>query len=131
MIDLKSLREKVHHLKVLIVDDEINVLNATEEFFKKLFNDVDKAKDGQEALELYNKNNGAYDLILSDANMPAMGGWNLFKILRQNKTDALLVIMTGSEEDGDKTICDSILIKPLRLEPIVEVLNKLVSKKGL
>ncbi len=133
MIDLKSLKEKVQNLKVLIVDDEEDVLSTTEEFFNKLFKNVDKAKNGQEALELYKKENGSYDLIISDANMPGMDGWSLFRELNKNKTGAFLVIVTGSvEQDGeDRCLCESILLKPLQLEHIVEVLDKLVTKKGL
>jgi CheY-like chemotaxis protein len=124
MSNLKSLKEKINHLKILVVDDNLPVLESTLLFFNK-FAQSDGAKNGKEALELYEKN-GGYDIVVSDAKMPGMSGWTLLQKIRQIDPHAFIGIMSGYgiEDDTDRTLCDFFLDKPVSIDGLVEMFEK-------
>ena len=82
--------------KVLIVDDEpliregLSTLINWQEFG---FEVVHAAKDGQEALQSYEKYHP--DLLIVDIRMPGMDGLHLIETIRQRKWDPKLLILSG------------------------------------
>ena len=68
--------------RILIVDDEQINLDFFDVMLTKLGFEVDKASDGEEALERVKKNKP--DLIILDNIMPKLSGWEVTKILKQN-----------------------------------------------
>jgi CheY-like chemotaxis protein len=71
-------------LKILIVDDEDDVLYSLKRGFE-IFNDdykVQTAKDGSECLEALSHETP--DLILLDLMMPNMNGWQVLHIIQEN-----------------------------------------------
>ena len=62
--ELQTLHERLRHHKIMIVDDEPLVLEATRVFLGKFFDEVYTAKDGQEALELFERT--PVDIIFTD-----------------------------------------------------------------
>ena len=131
MSDLKTLKDKLQNTKILVVDDEEEVLDTTVEFFKKISQSVDKAKNGSQALKMHDMNK--YDIIVSDARMPVMSGWELFKQLHDRNDSVFIIVMSGStdELDENKGCCDYMLAKPIRIDKIAEVLKAYLYKKGL
>ncbi len=67
--------------KILLVDDEEDFLDILGEFLSDEGYGVSKAKNAEEALELMRR--GAFDLLLSDINMPGMKGFELIKETRK------------------------------------------------
>lgn len=70
--------------KILLVDDEVAVLDLYAEVLKDAGYAVDVAKNGEECLEMCEKNK--YDLILLDLMMPVMDGIECLKRLRADET---------------------------------------------
>jgi DNA-binding response OmpR family regulator len=84
--------------KILIVDDEEINLEFFEVMLSKLGFVVEKAADGQEALEKVK--HFFPDLILLDAIMPRMSGWELIKILKGDpKFREIPIIMLSALDD--------------------------------
>src|SRR5438132_6897979 len=81
-------------MKILIVNDSPadmteDVLMATADFKVE----VDKALDGDEALRLYRRKRGRYDLVLTDIDHPGLDGLDLAKaILKKNPAQALAIV---------------------------------------
>jgi CheY-like chemotaxis protein len=70
--------------RVLVVDDNENILNLVELILQSSGYDCTKAHTARQALELiYDKNNN-YDLILMDLAMPEMSGIDVLKKLKQD-----------------------------------------------
>lgn len=132
MFDFKEAKEKVKNLSVLIVDDEEEVINSTSQFMKKIFTNVDIAKDGQEAITKYNEN-GAYDIVFTDINMPIMDGWALVHKLRQIDHKAFIVIMTGTANLKNEMIneCNMCVYKPIDIEELKNILDLIIKEKSL
>jgi CheY-like chemotaxis protein len=67
--------------KVLVVDDESISLMLLEHFFKSLGYEATLAKDGEEALILFEKKTFSY--VVMDLNMPKMNGLLTVKAIRE------------------------------------------------
>lgn len=83
------------NLRALVVDDEEDVGELTAEILRKDGFDVDYVSSGEEALILLEEQ--AYDILLSDLNMPQVDGRKIYENLRDHKPDMLprTVFVTG------------------------------------
>jgi len=115
---LKELKPYTKNLRLLIVEDDVQIRTATVAVFKRLFAEVDEASDGVEGLMLFQNQPGKYDLILSDINMPNMDGIQMIEAIR--KSDALIpIVVLSAHTESDRLInvinagADSFLLKPL------------------
>lgn len=117
--------------RILLVDDnKMNVLLA-QTVIKKYSVITDTAYDGSEAFELFKKNN--YDLILTDVQMPIMGGVELTRMIRAEddkvKANVPVLGVTANvlEEDRDKYLAagmNDLVLKPYSEK---ELIAKIVS----
>lgn len=77
-----SIEAKLNGRKrILVVDDEESVRHVSRRILQKEY-DVDVASDGAEAVEKLREN--AYDLVISDLNMPKMNGMQLYGWMIEN-----------------------------------------------
>jgi signal transduction histidine kinase len=122
----------VEHLagkKVLLVDDnKINILLA-QTVIKKYKILADVAYDGQQAFDLFEKNK--YDLILTDIQMPIMGGVELTRLIRKyadgQKSKIAILGITANvlEEDRDRYIASGIndlVLKPYSEKELIDMI---------
>jgi two-component system, NtrC family, sensor kinase len=81
--------------KVLVVDDEVDILNLASLILIRLDFRVQTAADGESALRHLAA--GRFDLIISDWKMPGLGGQQLFEHLLETDAEAAgrMVFMTG------------------------------------
>jgi diguanylate cyclase (GGDEF)-like protein len=86
--------------KILIVDDNAEVLEKTEGLLSQVGYSVVPCTSGEEALEILNKER--FDLVLLDINMPSLNGYEVCLRIRQIfALDDLPVIFLTSREDSD------------------------------
>ena len=117
--------------KILIVDDEPNIVMALEYTFKKNNFEVFIARDGQEALDILK--NQLPDLIILDVMMPMVDG---FATLEQIKKDerlqhckVLFLSAKNKEKDIEKGLslgADLYVIKPFSIKKLVEQVQELI-----
>ena len=86
--------------RILVVDDDSYVREATEEILRRKHYEVDTATDGKAALAKLD--DADYDLILSDIKMPVMNGLELLESARLKAPDTHVIMMTafGTIEDA-------------------------------
>ncbi len=84
--------------KILVVDDDPNVLLAIRKALEMGGYAVQVAPDGPEALEL--ARDWPPDLILCDYQMPKMNGVEVFQEMRKTCPDAVRILVTGQAELG-------------------------------
>ena len=80
---------------VLLVEDEAAVREAAKRMLRKYGFTVIEAKNGQDALMLWEREEQNIDVVLTDVVMPAMGGAELARTLRQRRPDLRVVFMSG------------------------------------
>jgi CheY-like chemotaxis protein/two-component sensor histidine kinase len=103
--------------KILVVDDEVDIVTMMVEFLSEQNHTVYPAYDGPEAIQKAVE--VIPDLILLDINMPTMDGIEVCQILRAKPETQLtpIVIVTGQTDDATlmeaiKAGCDDFLHKP-------------------
>lgn len=80
--------------KILVVDDEKTVRDITEAFLTLNGYEVTTAKNGKEAFdELLNNH---YDVVITDMQMPLMGGMELLEKISQMTSNIITILLTGS-----------------------------------
>ena len=83
--------------RILLVEDNEDLANITIEILKKSGVDIDYAKDGLEALRLFESSDpGYYNAILMDVKMPVIDGNNATKLIRDSKhSDSREIVIIG------------------------------------
>ncbi len=107
-------------MRILIVDDSHSMLRIVKKFFNNMgFHHIFEATNGIEALEMIQTEN-AFNLIVSDLNMPRMNGFELLKIVKEDhRTKNIPFVMLTVEaiqRTMNKAIAmgvDSYIVKPV------------------
>lgn len=105
--------------KILIVDDELDMVNMLRNFFRLKDFDTIEAYSGEGILDKLEENP---DIILLDINMPGIDGFGVCKEIR-NKTTSPILFLTarGSETDRVKGLMiggDDYIVKPFSLNEL-------------
>jgi len=114
-------------IKILWVDDEIDLLKPHIIFLEKKGYHVSICNNGADAIDMCNENN--YDIVFLDENMPGLSGLETLTEIKSKQTNLPIVMITKSEEEyimeeaiGNK-IADY-LIKPVNPNQILLSLKK-------
>ena len=83
---------------ILFADDDALCLDVGVKILKKLGYSVLQARNGQEALDVFESNKNTVDLVILDMRMPHNGG-RAFDQLKQIKSDVKVLIASGYTED--------------------------------
>src|ERR1035437_4209740 len=94
----------MERVKILVVDDEPDIVELVSYNLKKDGFVVASAADGEEALSLIKKNR--YDLIILDLMLPGIQGVDLCRMIRSNAaTERLPIIMlTAKADESDRVL---------------------------
>lgn len=123
-------------LKFLVVDDFSTMRRIVRNLLKELgYASVDEADDGVVALQKLN--NGAFDFVVTDWNMPNMDGLALLQAIRQAPhLKHLPVLMITAEAKRENIIAaaeagaDGYIVKPFTAATLAEKLEKIFEKLG-
>ncbi|RAR69260.1 T9SS response regulator signal transducer PorX [Flavobacterium aciduliphilum] len=114
-------------IKILWVDDEIDLLKPHILFLEKKNYSVTTCNNGRDALDIFSEQN--FDIVFLDENMPGMSGLETLAELKERKSSIPVIMITKSEEEyimeeaiGSK-IADY-LIKPVNPNQILLSLKK-------
>ena len=117
---------------ILIVDDSASMRQMVSFTLTSSGHSVTEASDGQQALSLVQQG-GAFDLVLSDVNMPVMDGITLVKQLRAINTckfTPILMLTTesGTDKKGEGKAAGATgwIVKPFSPDQLVATVNKVL-----
>ncbi|MEM6717960.1 MAG: response regulator [Bacteroidota bacterium] len=118
--------------KILIVDDEPNIVMSLEYAFKKQQFEVFIARDGSEALEILQHQ--IPDVVLLDIMMPNVDGYQTLTKIRENNSlqHTKVVFLTAKNkasdiEKGLELGADKYLTKPFSVKKIISEILELVT----
>ena len=116
-----------NQIKLLIVDDEVNFLNAIAKRIQMRGFDVTKATNGEDAVKI--ARNNKFDLALLDMKMPGMSGKQVLQILKQEHKYIEVIILTGhgsldNAVESTKLGAFGYLPKPYELDHLIEKLKE-------
>ena len=119
-------------MKVLIVDDESRIRKLIKDFLMKDGYKALEAKDGEEALGIYNENSEKISLILLDVMMPKLDGWSVLRQIRQtSKVPIIMLTARGEEQDelfGFELGVDEYISKPFSPKLLMARIKAILSR---
>jgi DNA-binding response OmpR family regulator len=118
--------------RILIADDEPNILISLEYLMKREGYQVSVARDGQEALELLRSERPA--LVLLDVMMPKKTGFEVCQELRADEairsTKVLMLTAKGRDTDVAKGLgvgADAYMTKPFSTKELVQKVREMLA----
>jgi two-component system OmpR family response regulator len=119
-------------MRILIVEDEPDLLASLAQALREEGYAVDTAADGEDGL--FNAEGTDYDAIVLDVMLPGMDGWELLKRLRKTKKTPVL-LLTARDQTRDRvrgldTGADDYVVKPFDLEEIFARLRALIRRSA-
>lgn len=111
-------------IHILIADDEDRICRVLGDFLKKEGFSILVAKNGQEAIELFDEKYEMINLVILDVMMPILDGWSVLRHIRTMTDKVPVMMLTAKTEDDDQlygfeTGADDYVSKPV--SPIVLV----------
>lgn len=113
--------------RVLVVDDDRQMLILLAQYMSRLGYEVDLAADGREAFDLFRT--GRFGLVVTDLQMPVLDGRALLEKIKSLSHRTPVVVITGQsakqvERDGGVTRAAAILHKPFELGELEDTLHR-------
>jgi two-component system OmpR family response regulator len=119
-------------MKVLIVEDEEDLLHVTATALRESGFSVDLARDGMEGL--VKGETADYDAIVLDLMLPRLDGWEVLSRLRQTKATPVLILTArdalADRVEGLNRGADDYLTKPFELEELIARLRALIRRSA-
>ncbi|MEZ7198711.1 response regulator [Pseudodesulfovibrio karagichevae] len=118
--------------KVLLIDDEVEFLEALSERMEIRGMDVTTAENAGAAVSAINS--GDFDAIVLDLQMPDMNGIDMLKIIRKTNPDMQVILLTGQAtlEAGIQAMklgAMDFMEKPADIEALTDKIKKAQAKK--
>lgn len=117
--------------KILIVDDEPNIVMSLEYTFKKHNYEVYIARDGSEAMSIMEAE--IPDVMLLDIMMPKVDGYQTLKFVKENKAykDVKVIFLTAKNKSSDieKGLAMGVnryVTKPFSVKKLLKTVNDLI-----
>jgi len=120
-------------MKVLIVEDNLELCKNLEEIFSKNGFIVDVAQDGERALDLLFSSE--YDLVILDIMLPKMSGWDVCLNARKEKLRVPILMLTAKDAVSDKIKgldmgADDYLVKPFDIGELLARSRTLIRRNA-
>ena len=124
------MNRKLKNKSVLVVDDDERNRYALSSYLDMMEMKVFTANDGAAAMNFLKSGNNI-DLILLDIMMPVMDGYEMLKILREDKAlrDIPVIAVTARAMKGDDAKCmeagaSDYIPKPIDLKKFISIMAK-------
>lgn len=121
-------------MRILIVEDEIDIVGPLRKFLENNGYAVDFAGDGQEGTKLAELN--SYDCILLDLNLPKIDGLSVADKLRKSPNTTPIIIVTARSQIYDKLEgfehgADDYITKPFDLDELLARVNAVIKRNSI
>jgi len=118
--------------RLLIVDDNEDILSTFYEFFNSMGYEVKTAVDGFAALKLLRDKSNFFDCLITDLVMPNISGVGLISIVKKEYPHLKIIAMTGyGDQPGalaSEAEADIVLFKPIDLFKIENTVSELINQ---
>ena len=120
-------------MKLLVVEDEMQLADALSEILKRNMYSVDTVYNGTDGLD--NALTGVYNCIILDIMLPGMSGIDVLRNLRKEKVNTPVLLLTARSEVEDKINgldcgADDYLTKPFVTGELLARVRALTRRKG-
>ncbi|HEG42657.1 MAG TPA: response regulator [Phycisphaerales bacterium] len=134
MFDFLGLKKKTDKIKILVVDDEPNIVQTLQDRLEMNDYKVFTAGNGKEGLEKALQEKP--DVILLDVIMPIMDGHEMLESLRKQPggTDSSVIMLTARSQTQDiarANACgiEDYIVKPFDLSELLEKIETVLQNR--
>ena len=116
--------------KILVAEDnDSNFILMT--YILKKYYQYERAKNGQEAVEMVDKDN--FDIVLMDIKMPIMDGLEATRAIKEKHPDLPIIALTANAFDSDRQLavdagCNDFLSKPVSSDLCLKTIRKFLGE---
>lgn len=119
--------------KILIVEDEINMLRGLRDNLEFEGYEVDSAEEGKAGLDKIINN--AYDLVLLDVMLPNISGFDICKTVRSKNIETPIIMLTAKGEEIDKVLglefgADDYITKPFSVRELLARIKAILRRSS-
>jgi DNA-binding NtrC family response regulator len=110
---------------ILVVDDTPTILTVVTAILKNANFNVLEARSGAEAISVATNYNGEIHLLLSDIQMPLMNGPALGEVIKKQRPDLRVMLMSGME-GGNLLVLNygwAFIEKPFLMDKLLQMIN--------
>ncbi len=116
---------------VLVAEDADDNYFLLRAILKRTKLNLIRAKDGQEAIDIFNKEE-KIDTILMDLNMPVMDGLEAVRLIRNINSEIPIIAQTAYTTTTDRLLtlkagCNDCITKPIRQQTLIDLLHKYIN----
>jgi signal transduction histidine kinase/CheY-like chemotaxis protein len=127
--DRQSSVQHVAIRRVLLADDEKVLRMVIRKRLEFHGFEVTDAADGQEAIDIFTEDPDAIDCVILDLSMPRRSGEEVYRALREQRSDIPVILMSGFDEDEvarrfDGAQVVATLQKPVAADELLAALRK-------
>ena len=114
---------------VLFVDDEDEIIKVSKALLEVMGYRVFTARNGQEALKIYQDQKEDIDIVLLDMIMPGMNGTHVYEQLKIINPDVKVLLLSGYSRDREATArlanrCNGFIQKPFKMQDLSRSIRK-------
>ncbi len=106
--------------RVLLVDDEEMIVAMLKEALERMGYRVDARTDSRHALESFEKDPFAYDMVISDQTMPVLSGMELAEKMQRLRPDIPIILCTGFSERINREMGVGAGFRECIMKPVVK-----------
>lgn len=121
-------------MRVLVVEDDLDLLNLLEEGLSTYGYAIDKAVNGEEAIEMAYIEN--YDIIILDINLPKKDGFEVLDEVRKFNQEVNIIMLTARSDIDDRVKgldfgANDYMVKPFDLKELDARMRALLRRKSI
>jgi CheY-like chemotaxis protein len=119
--------------KLLVIDDEVDILDLVSDILVENGYDVVTAKNGPDGIKSYGERPA--DLLLCDLGMREMSGWEVVAALRAKNPQLAVILLTGwgatlPDEKVREYRVDAVLAKPFEMNKLLQTVAHVLDGKS-
>jgi DNA-binding NtrC family response regulator len=128
---MTSSRSNESPTRILVIDDDEDILNLFSDFLKKEGYGVTSFLDPLKALEEIHRRPQRYSIIITDVRMPGISGIELIRRIRKINHDIKVIIISAFELNGEdlrNIRYDNFMEKPVHMRYLAQTIEKILKK---
>ena len=128
---MTSSRSNESPTRILVIDDDEDILNLFGDFLKKEGYGVTSFLDPLKALEEIHRRPQRYSIIITDVRMPGISGIELIRRICKINHDIKVIIISAFELNGEdlrNIRYDNFMEKPVHMQYLAQTIEKILKK---
>ena len=132
-VEAEKIKSNSKVLNILFIDDDESLTKLFKELLTKIGHNVTVMNDSINTFSLFRNEPDKYNIIITDLTMPGLTGIELAEKIREINNDIPIIIFTGYGDIIQKDVLiklkiHRVMIKPVKLQIIINILEEVIEK---